>query len=178
MFQACVCPLLVQLHTPQIPFRRHQQRLRSANIVLRAPVMANDTPLACRHSMVKWSGISSFLKAKRSRSPPAVRVPGVSREAALASAFSTPRRLHTLQSFCVILHIVQTCFPSFLTMPYLKHIDVISACISELSDVIVIASSLARICFFLCFLKYCSTYPLISPHRILKESRIFGINTI
>ena len=45
--------------------------------------------------MVKWSGISSFLKAKRSL--PAVRVPGVNQEASCSlSVFNAPALPYTL----------------------------------------------------------------------------------
>ena len=54
-------------------------------------------------------------------------------------------------AFCVILHIVQTCFPSFLTMPYLTHIDVIAACIFELSGTSSRRPLLAYV--FFCFLE-------------------------
>ena len=145
MFQACVCAhfLFNSTNTPPDGANRGSG-LRSSCLERRSwPITP---PLACRHSMVKWSGISSFLKAKRSL--PAVRVPGVSQEAALASAFSTPRRLHTFTRFASSCTSSRHVFPSFLTMPYLTYIDVTAACISELSGTSVVPCSHMFSCLF------------------------------
>jgi hypothetical protein len=132
MFQACVCPLLVQPH--KYPSDGVNRGSRSANVVLRAPVMADYTSW---HFVTQWSSGQEFQVSSRRNDRPAVRVPGVNLEAASASGFSTPGRSIPFTRFLRHLaHCPDMFFSLSLTMPYLMspHVSlgrhrVISCCI-------------------------------------------------
>ena len=112
MFQACVCPFLVQFH--KYPSDGANGDPWSANVVLRAPVLADSTPW---HVVTRWSSGQEFQVSSRRNDRPTVPVPGVTQEAALA-AFRPPGAPYPSLIFRHLAHRPDMLSPSS-TMPYL-----------------------------------------------------------
>ena len=112
MFQACVCPFLVQFH--KYPSDGANGDPWSANVVLEAPVLTDSTPW---HVVTRWSSGQEFQVSSRRNDRLAVRVPGVIQEAALA-AFRPQGAPYPSLIFHHLAHRPDMLSPSF-TMPYL-----------------------------------------------------------
>ena len=111
-----VCPFLVQLHKYPLDGANRGSGLRTSCLERRSWPIA---PLGISSLDGQVVMNFKFPQGETITITPSRALTGRKPGGSFSLSVSTPRRLHTLQSFCVILHIVQTCFPSFLTMPYL-----------------------------------------------------------
>ena len=152
-----MCPLLVQLH--KYPSDGANGDPWSANVVLRAPVLADSTPW---HVVTRWSSGQEFQVSSRRNDRPAVRVPSVIQEAALA-VFRPLGAPYPSLIFRHFAHRPDMLPPPSLCLIYL-HIDV-TTCISELYGTS--SRHLLSAYVFSFVLKYhtvLAIYLIISPH--------------